>query len=203
MHLHISTSALCRKHHKYQKDEAVAMSRLIFLLICCICSFKTSIALDVSWIPTDPDGPLPLSAKYRDSLRKLCSLMKIGGPLPPELNEKKLVLNKMCQKLQAGDSNIASVDKFRNMFSVATVRGVVIAGFVGLVSKYLIWDKRRGIRKYLNSIPKKLSSAGKGDISNTLTDVQIAREARLKRFQKESAAETVVHLGPSDLAEED
>ena len=129
--------------------------------------------------------------------------MKIGGPLPPELNEKKLVLNKMCQKLQAGDSNIASVDKFRNMFSVATVRGVVIAGFVGLVSKYLIWDKRRGIRKYLNSIPKKLSSAGKGDISNTLTDVQIAREARLKRFQKESAAETVVHLGPSDLAEED
>jgi hypothetical protein len=179
------------------------MSRLILLLICCICSFKTSIALDVSWIPTDPDGPLPLSAKYRDSLRKLCSLMKIGGPLPPELNEKKHVLNKMCLKLDAGDSNIASVDKFRNMFSVATVRRVVIAGFVSLVTKYLIWDKRRGIRKYLNSIPKKFSSAGKGDISNTLTDVQIAREARLKRFQKESAAETVVHLGPTDLAEED
>lgn len=179
------------------------MSRLILLLICCICSFKTSVGLDVSWIPTDPDGPLPLSAKYRDSLRKLCSLMKSGGPLPAELNEKKHILNKMCHKLHAGDSNIASVDKFRNMFSVATVRRVIIAGFVSLISKYLIWDKRRGIRKYLNSFPKKFSAGGKGNISNTLTDVQIAREARLKRFQKESAAETVVQLGPTDLVEGD
>ena len=179
------------------------MSRLIFLLLCFVCSLNTAVALDVSWIPTDPDGPLPLSAKYRESLRKLCSLMKSGNPLPAELNQKKNVLDKMCQKLRAGDSNIASVDKFRNMFSVASVRGVVIAGFVSLGCKYFIWDKRHGIRKYLTRRSPKFSKSDKGDLSRTLTDVQIAREARLRRFQKESSVASVVQLGETDLVDQD
>ena len=179
------------------------MSRLIFLLLCCISSLNTAVALDVSWIPTDPDGPLPLSANYRDSLRKLCYLMESGIPLPDELNQKKRVLDKMCRKLRTGDNNIASVDNFRNMFSVASVRGVVIAGFISLGCKYFLWDKRRSIRKYLNSLQPKLSNGGKGDIPHTLTDVQIAREARLRRFQKESISATVVQLGETDLVERD
>ena len=39
------------------------MARLVSLLV--LFTLYIVNALDVSWLPSDPDGPLPLSANYR------------------------------------------------------------------------------------------------------------------------------------------
>ena len=70
---------------------------LLLLLVCAS-------ALDVSWLPADAEGPLPLSASYRAKLRTLCSMKS----LPPELaNSKRRTLRTMCSKLAADDANVA------------------------------------------------------------------------------------------------
>ena len=48
-------------------------------------------ALDVSWIPADPDGNLPLSTNYRDSLRKLCHKFDRGDFLSHLPHQKKVL----------------------------------------------------------------------------------------------------------------
>ena len=90
-------------------------------------------AMDVSFIPSDPDGPLvwsqvfdtntntrsfkyfsyriksqPLSSSYRDSLRKLCEIMEKKKPIPPELEAKKAVMKKLCVRLKKDDKNIVA-----------------------------------------------------------------------------------------------
>lgn len=76
------------------------LSLLVLALAC-----TTGTALDVSWIPADPHGPLPQSTKYRNSLRQLCIQIgdNGGNNLPPEIKAKKPVLTIMCQRLQEDD----------------------------------------------------------------------------------------------------
>ena len=59
-------------------------------------------SLDLSWIPTDQEENnkvlSEISDSNRDSLIKLCELLTIekNNPLPPELVQKKLELQKLC-----------------------------------------------------------------------------------------------------------
>ena len=68
-------------------------------------------AMDVSFIPSDPDGPLPLSSSYRESLRKLCDIMDKKKTIPPELEAKKAVMKKLCVRLRKDDDNITAGTK--------------------------------------------------------------------------------------------
>jgi hypothetical protein len=79
-------------------------------LIGIVVLFLSSVqALDVSFIPNDTGDPsIPLSANYRDRLRKLCKLLTLNQPLPKEISEKKEILEKMCFKLSLDDHNIDS-----------------------------------------------------------------------------------------------
>jgi hypothetical protein len=45
----------------------------LFILVLIL---KASIEFDISWIPNDPEGPLPMSNKYRNELESLCSSIK-------------------------------------------------------------------------------------------------------------------------------
>ena len=155
----------------------------IFLLGLSYLHVVTS--LDVSWIPSDPDGPLPLSAKYRDSLRKLCTLLDSGNPMPAELKEKKPTLVKMCKKLRSGDKNIAhSTDKI----SLKGWGGLILTGVLSY-GCIVAWDKRRSIRRMIKSFMEKVTGSDKKEILRNVVDAQIAREARLKRFQQMQEAE--------------
>lgn len=80
--------------------------QLVALAIILMASFVRT--LDVSFIPADENNPpLPLSTNYRNSLRKLCELMKSDAKLPAEVEQKRKVLQKMCVKLAKDDQNIA------------------------------------------------------------------------------------------------
>ena len=157
----------------------------VFLFLCFAC-LKLTTSLDVSWIPSDPDGPLPLSAKYRDSLRKLCTLLNSGDKLPFELQQKRPTLVKMCKKLKSGDNNIASAAYNAFDFSsLSYFKKVVIAGIVSVGGGWVLWDKRRDIKRSLTAYLKKATGSSEKDTLRYLMDAQKAREARLKRFQEE------------------
>ena len=166
-------------------------------LLAALC-IKIVVSLDVSWIPTDPDGPLPLSARYRDSLRKLCTLMESGKALPAELTQKKHILQKMCKKLKSGDNNIKSAGNVFDAFSVSSISRVAIAGLVSAGCKFLLWDNRRDIASRFRSLMSKTSSGGEKQVLRTMSDVQIAREARLKRFQKDESIDQPAMLADTD-----
>jgi hypothetical protein len=169
---------------------------LLWLLVpLCI---KITVSLDVSWIPTDPDGPLPLSARYRDSLRKLCTLIESGQSLPSELTQKRHTLNKMCVKLKSGDNNIKSASGIFNIFSVSSISRVAIAGIVGAGCKYILWDNRRDLTSRLKSLMSKASNGGERQVLQGITDVQIAREARLRRFQRDDSLDQPAMLANTD-----
>ena len=111
------------------------------LLLLFIHSILLSIsyALDVSWIPTNPDdGPLPLSTKYRDNLRKLCMLLKSPRP-PPELQEKRLSLQKMCKRLASDDANVKS----SSSIVMGGSKSMIIVGLIGFGLSYYAWENRR------------------------------------------------------------
>ena len=74
---------------------------VVLLSVLVPCS-----AFDLNWIPADADGPLPVSEAYRDSLRKLCSVLDSGGSLPQESAHKRHVVAKMCKKLKQTDSYV-------------------------------------------------------------------------------------------------
>jgi hypothetical protein len=169
---------------------------LLWLLVpLCI---KITVSLDVSWIPTDPDGPLPLSARYRDSLRKLCTLIESGQSLPAELTQKRHILNKMCEKLKSGDNNIKSASGIFNIFSVSSISRVAIAGIVGAGCKYILWDNRRDLTSRLKSLMSKASNGGERQVLQGITDAQIAREARLRRFQRDDSLDQPAMLANTD-----
>lgn len=172
------------------------MKFISILFIAAIFIFGSVTSLDVSWIPSDPDGPLPLSAKYRDSLRKLCTLLQSGGTLPSEIQQKRHVLSKMCKKLAADDNNIASAGGgglgLMLTSSIKKVIVIVVLGFGG----FHLWENRRAILSLLKSLFKKVK---KENLQQNLIDVQIAREARLKRFQKEVNLDEITSLPDKDL----
>ena len=69
--------------------------------LLCVALFATAAAFDVSWIPADPDGPLPLSKAYRENLKRLCDVVRTVKPLPPSIVAKLPVIEKLCAKLEA------------------------------------------------------------------------------------------------------
>ena len=68
--------------------------------LLCVALVATAAAFDVSWIPADPDGPLPLSKAYRENLKRLCDVVRTVKPLPPSIVEKLPVIEKLCAKLE-------------------------------------------------------------------------------------------------------
>jgi hypothetical protein len=156
------------------------------LLLCAFLKCFIGLALDVSFIPNDENSPLPLSAKYRASLRKLCDLMKDPQKqLPSELLEKKRVLEKMCKKLDSDDNNIQSaVTEKKNILHLI---GIIGGG-------YLIWHYRSFLLAAIHPLlsifqptPKgqKLGhEAANNNANNNLEDIRLARMKKLESMTK-------------------
>lgn len=87
------------------------LAMYLAMVVCLLFSnfVLTVNAFDVSFIPADDENPsIPLSANYRNSLRKLCQMIEAKKRLPAEMEKKRKTLEKMCIKLKADDLNIAS-----------------------------------------------------------------------------------------------
>jgi len=115
----------------------------VVLFAAVLLSFHS--ALDVSFIPNDENAPLPLSHKYRESLRRLCGLVKAGGRLPEELQAKKQILEKMCDKLAKDDKNIESsgVGDVMKWDLKSLAMTLLAAGGGG----YVMWNNRHWIKR--------------------------------------------------------
>lgn len=98
--------------------------------------------LDVSWIPSDPDGPLPLSTRYRSALQLLCNQINSGQKLLPEIAAKKLVIQKMCLKLQ--ESNSLTDNVFQN---IPNLKQILLSCLVIGGGTYA-WTQRRALYRF-------------------------------------------------------
>ena len=145
-------------------------------------------ALDLSWIPTDVnDASLPLSVKYRDSLRKLCDILKTSSKLPPELTDRRKVLSKMCKKLDFDDKASNSPGNLFNIFQ--NKRLLLTLGLIG-TGGYFIWDNRQAIviatKRWLKRNIIKVRRDHPKIVEDSYDQI---RQARLKRFEASNRPE--------------
>ena len=160
------------------------MACLLFFLNLLLFVFFSS-CLDVSWIPSDPDGPLPLSKRYHEALNKLCIMIKNGSKLPKEIENKVVILEKMCQKLEKSSNNLLP-DSFSSSSS-----SIIFYFIFGGVIIYVIYKNKSKVMKYFpfNS-PQSYSRGSISNSNNSYSNVtqndikqnELAREARLKKF---------------------
>jgi hypothetical protein len=147
------------------------IARVILYGVLLVTLFVSVNSLDVSWIPSDPDGPLPLSRHYRKSLRTLCTQIKSGVALPSEIEGKKAVLSKMCAQLERDDGvSDSGTEGAPNVYVVA---GLVIAGilYFGNSAMTQLYSG-----KAINTAPIKCSESR----------MKEAREARVRKFEAEN-----------------
>ena len=129
------------------------ISRFKLYVFVSLCLFigRYIHALDVNWIPNDSDengvSNIPLSSKYRDSLRKLCNILATSSRIPPELEMKKMNLKKMCKRLDADDSN-SNVPSIENIFSkIYENKRNVLIGFGLFGGAYYLWRNKSNVFK--------------------------------------------------------
>ena len=167
------------------------MRSVRFIALLTVGLGATAGAFDVSWIPAD-DGPLPLSASWREKMRNLCTLIESGKPLPTELTERRTSLDRICARLAEGDENVAAAQgglagsahglpvtcadvlsethsnlntNRRHRFAASQVVAALVAGVAALA----IWGMQG-------------SGAPRAPPPATADQVTAAREARLRRF---------------------
>lgn len=72
-------------------------------VLLAVASVPVGRAFDLSWIPADGEGPLPLSRQYRDQLARLCDVIegKDASALPPSIAARLPDIVRMCAKLRA------------------------------------------------------------------------------------------------------
>jgi hypothetical protein len=203
------------------------MIQRVYGFLIILLFFAAASSLDVSFLPNDENAPLPLSQKYRESLRKLCSLyQEETNKIPPELLEKRAILAKMCQKLAKDDANIDSAEQ--NMFKKPVLSlKTFIFSLLGVGGGYVMWNNRRWLGSKVGTILKgrkpvpqsdrrgygtgtgssSLPSAsdGVGDAATQAVDADLqaqriieAREARLRRFAEINANANIdLYTAPS------
>jgi hypothetical protein len=136
------------------------------VILLCIGSIQLARSLKLTFTPSD-DEQLPLSAKYRDSLRKLCKLIE-EGRLPEAYTGKEEMLKKQCIKLAKDDANISSsVSSSFEKNSMLVIIGVAGAAIYYAYSNDLgtLSDVTRmiidGIVRTVKTLFGQLSSLGK------------------------------------------
>jgi len=137
-------------------------------------------ALDVSWVPSDPEGPLPYSKRYRDSLRKLCELIKKSpNNLPAEVVEIRPRLEKLCYRLH-NDDRRHDQQPFDGL-SGLRLRPLKVLAVVGFICGGVFVAYKLGM------LDKALSLLGWDEdfAENEVLRMEEIRELRLRRFFEE------------------
>ena len=183
---------------------------VVFVLTIALSSRAGVQAFDATFTPANPeDESIPLSAKYRHSLRKLCKLLADAdasssiASLPPDLRDpvKKAQMEKKCAKLKEDDLQGDEADGragqgwgFGQRLRHSSPRALFTV--IGLGAGLYAW--RNGGRR----IEALRGIGGRGGTVGGPTPASIAadmREARMKRFAAANAnAPSVnVEISPS------
>lgn len=172
-------------------SDLIMTSRHFVILLLLVCSLlHVSFALDAKFTPTEGSEQLPLSAAYRESLRKLCNVLKTGGKLPADYVNRKEILQRMCLKLDADDRNIELGSSFSISKYFSDSQPMMLTTVLSLGGAYIAWTQRHVISSYMKKlIPKRGRTTGHHiDGSDGVTSFgnedinQMIREARLKRL---------------------
>mmetsp|Transcript_3523 Transcript_3523/g.10880 ORF Transcript_3523/g.10880 Transcript_3523/m.10880 type:complete len:153 (+) Transcript_3523:10-468(+) len=123
------------------------MARAALVLFVLVAS---AAGLELDWIPAG-DGPLPLSAAYRERLSRLCDVVERGGPLPPSIEARLSDITRMCAKLRRSQQHGGALSKVK--LGLASLIG--LGGGVWAVNSYrnrgwvytVIEDQRRQAAK--------------------------------------------------------
>lgn len=137
------------------------MRALLNIVHILLALLSNAGGLDLTWIPADADGPLPVSENYRDALTKLCTIIKGKEQLAPELIGKKEIIERMCVKL--------SMSKNASVGPSNPSVGYAVAALLGFGTLYLLW----GYSKHLIFI------SSRSPVNPTPESL---REIRVKKF---------------------
>lgn len=152
---------------------------LLLLILSLSLLFGSYYAFDISFIRTDDkDSTVPLSAKYREQLRKLCKVLEKNSKLPKDLEAKKEELAKMCMKLKKDDENIESAESSGIINNKFARKALLVGALVG--SGWFAW---KNAHMLLSFIP--FLGNGKASVGISQEATQDMRDARLKRFSAE------------------
>lgn len=154
----------------------------LFLPLVFLILLSSTASLKLEWYPED-DNSLPLSTNYRNTLRKLCLMMKNGQKLPPDTNIEKLT--KMCKKLAEDDRRSTSYTGGGIISFKGLIKFVLVAG-----SLYFVVNNfhiiKLGAKKWismLKQVPIPKIAADSPELAQHQLDMaREIREARLKRF---------------------
>lgn len=174
----------------------MALYLAVYLIFLYIFHVSVVECTKISFTPSD-DDQLPLSTKYRDSLRQLCDILNKGQKLPDNFASKEASIRKQCAKLAKDDRNVSGANISRPS------PAMMLLGAAGLASVYYIWkndlsfDDVLGVAnrlyRYLKNIVLGLTkstakySNGRKDADAVNEDLAKAREARLRRFAEKRA----------------
>ena len=122
-------------------------------------------ALDVSWLPADIDGPLPLSSNYRVALRKLCDLLAENKNIPAELEIKRDVVSSLCSKLESSEKYSGEAPWLNGSPPSYLLYSALV---VGGGAAFFMWARRGGFGRRVDGASKSSNAE--------------IREARLKKF---------------------
>ena len=144
-------------------------------------------AFDVSWIPSDADGPLPLSEKFYFKLDKLCRVLESGDGDRAIPSDKRAVLVKMCDQLEEARRVRGGGGGGSGHGSQGWVLIILLA-----CAGFYLWQKREVRSKWPVSTGRRLGQPqsrppagpqrGFAALGSRDEEVKKAREARLKRF---------------------
>ena len=118
---------------------------LVSLWLCFVtCGLPVS-ALELNWLPADPDAPLPYSSEFRRKLGKLCTIVE-DRPVesqPPELVAKREHLLKLCAQLRQGQRLTRGATPLRGL--ARSIKKLTVGGLVSLLGRWIFSDfSRRG-----------------------------------------------------------
>ena len=144
-------------------------------LLVLLIAIQNSLAIELNWLPADPDGPLPLSSNYRKSLQSLCKLIRSGSTLSSDVEEKRDVLVKLCAKLDAAEA-VSEMDNNANPFG-----GYRITKKLLFIAAGILFDAVGLLRTYQIFMSKRRSVGGVKTVGKTAT-INDVRTARLKKL---------------------
>jgi len=109
-------------------------------------------SFEATFTPNKENEQLPLSNKYRDSLRSLCVILKEGGKLSAEYESKREILHNMCKKLEKDDQNV-KLSQMEGKFTDWAFKTVATSTALG--SAYLLWRNWNSVDRLFSKILKK------------------------------------------------
>ena len=163
---------------------------LLFILFTC-CLLTSTSGLESSFTRNN-DGvkQIPLSQKYRQSLKQLCDILKRGKRLPDDVNKDEL--KSMCRKLEDDSDNIKG--SYRDYSNNNKLLPIVLIGVA--VALYNYQDQVKaffGRMKGGTNFPARLggssnssSSRSSSSSSSSSNNSNFLKEERLKFYSSSS-----------------